>query len=56
MLCLFADSLAIYDYLRWLRNEKAIRLKEDLPYTHNLLSVILMIVAVIVMGMVLYAK
>lgn len=56
LLCLFADRLAIYGYLRWLRNEKAIRLKEDLPYTHNLLSVILMIFAVIVMGMVLYAK
>ncbi len=52
LLCLFAGGLAIYGYLRWLRNEKAMRLKEDLPYTHSLLiiSVILMIVAVIVMG------
>ncbi|HAD8238129.1 TPA_asm: putative transporter [Salmonella enterica] len=57
LLCLFAGGLAIYGYLRWLRNEKAMRLKEDLPYTHSLLiiSVILMIVAVIVMGLVLYA-
>mgnify|MGYP003539552500 FL=1 len=33
------------------------RLKEDLPYTHSLLiiSLILLIVAVIVMGLVLYA-
>ena len=56
-LCLFAGGLAIYGYLRWLRNEKAMRLKEDLPYTHSLLviSVILMIVAVIVMVLVLYA-
>ncbi len=57
LLCLFAGGPAIYGYLRWLRNEKAMRLKEDLPYTHSLLiiSVILMIVAVIVMRLVLYA-
>lgn len=57
MLCLFAGGLAIYGYLRWLRNERAMRLKEDLPYTHSLLiiSLILFIVAVIVMGLVLYA-
>ncbi|MEG1249043.1 MAG: hypothetical protein RSE37_10195, partial [Citrobacter sp.] len=57
LLCLFAGGLAIYGYLRWLRNEKAMRLKEDLPYTHSLLiiSLILLIVAVIVMGLVLYA-
>lgn len=36
LLCLFAGGLAIYGYLRWLRNEKAMRLKEDLPYTHSL--------------------
>ena len=35
LLCLFAGGLAIYGYLRWLRNEKAMRLKEDLPYTHH---------------------
>ena len=57
LLCLFAGGLAIYGYRRWLRNEKAMRLKEDLPYTHSLLiiSLILMIVAVIVMALVLYA-
>ncbi|HDC1791757.1 TPA: DUF202 domain-containing protein [Salmonella enterica] len=56
-LCLFAGGLAIYGYLRWLRNEKAMWLKEDLPYTYGLLiiSLILMIVAVIVMALVLYA-
>ena len=56
-LLLFAGGLAIYGYLRWLRNEKAMRLKEDLPYTHSLLiiSVMLTIVAVIVMTLVLYA-
>ncbi|KFB99868.1 putative inner membrane protein [Trabulsiella guamensis ATCC 49490] len=57
LLCLFAGMLAIYGYLRWLKNEKAMRLKEDLPYTHTLLiiSIILMAVAVIVMGLVMYA-
>ncbi len=57
LLCLFAGGLAVYGYLRWLSNEKAMRLKEDLPYTHSLLiiSVILMIVAVVVMELVLYA-
>ncbi|HGA1542323.1 TPA: YidH family protein [Escherichia coli] len=52
LLCLFSGGLAMYGYLRWLRNEKAMRLKEDLPYTNSL---ILMVVAVIVMGLVLYA-
>lgn len=57
LLCLFAGGLAIYGYLRWLRNEKAMRLKEDLPYTRTLLviSIILTIVAIVVMALVLYA-
>ncbi|MRS92038.1 DUF202 domain-containing protein [Enterobacteriaceae bacterium RIT714] len=57
LLCLFAGGLAIYGYLRWLRNEKAMRLKEDLSYTRGLLaiSVMLLLVAVVVMGLVLYA-
>jgi putative membrane protein len=57
LLCLFAGMLAIYGYLRWLKNEKAMRMKEDLPYTHSLLiiSVILMVVAITVMGLVMYA-
>jgi len=56
LLCLFAGVLAVYGYLRWLRNEKAMRLKEDLPYTRGLLviSTILLVVAVVVMGLVLY--
>ncbi len=47
LLCLFAGVLAIYGYLRWLRNEKAMRLKQDLPYTRGLLiiSAILLTVA-----------
>ena len=36
LLCLFAGGLAIYGYLRWLSNEKAMRLKQDLPYTRCL--------------------
>lgn len=57
LLCLFAGGPAIYGYLRWLRNEKAMRLKEDLPYTRALLviSMILTIVAIVVMALVLYA-
>ena len=57
MLCLFAGGIAIYGYLRWLSNEKAMRLKEDLPYTRSLLviSLMLTIVALVVMLLVLYA-
>jgi len=56
LLCLFAGGLAIYGYLRWLQNEKAMRLKDDLPYTRSLLtiSVVLLVVAVVVIGLVLY--
>lgn len=57
LLCLFAGGLAIYGYMRWLRNEKAMRLKEDLPYTRTLLviSLILTLVAAVVMVLVFYA-
>lgn len=34
-----AGGLAIYGYLRWLSNEKAMRLKQDLPYTRTLLAI-----------------
>ncbi len=56
-LCLLAGGLAIFSYLRWLCNEKAMRLKEDLPYTHSLLiiSLIMTIVAMTLMMLVLYA-
>lgn len=56
LLCLFAGGLAIYGYLRWLQNEKAMRLKDDLPYTRSLLtiSLVLLVVAVVVIGLVLY--
>ena len=56
LLCLCAGVLAIYGYLRWLRNEKAIRLKQDLPYTRGLfiISVMLLSVAAVVMVLVFY--
>ncbi len=57
LLCLFAGMLAVYGYLRWLRNEKAMRLKQDLPYTRSLqiISLVMVIVAAVVMLMVVYA-
>ena len=57
LLCLFAGGLAIYGYIRWLSNEKAMRLKQDLPYTRTLLliSILLTLVIVVVMALVLYA-
>ena len=56
LLCLFAGGLAVYGYLRWLSNEKAMRLKQDLPYTRTLLviSVLLLAVVAVVMLLVLY--
>ena len=45
LLCLFSGGLAMYGYLRWLRNTNSLLI----------ISLILMVVAVIVMGLVLYA-
>lgn len=58
LLCLFAGAMALYGYLRWLRNEKAMRLKQDLPYTRSLkmISLMMVVVAIVVMGMVVYAR
>lgn len=57
LLCFFAGALAIYGYLRWLRNEKAMRLKQTLPYTRMLafISGVMAVVALAVMLVVLYA-
>lgn len=57
LLCFFSGLLAVYGYLRWLRNEKAMRLKQDLPYTRTLLIVSIAMVAAAgtVALMVLYA-
>ena len=56
LLCLFAGVLAVYGYLRWLRNEKAMRLKQDLPYTRSLkaISLVMVIVSAAVIVMVVY--
>lgn len=56
LLCLFAGALAVYGYLRWLRNERAMRLKQDLPYTRSLKAISLAMVAVAaaVIAMVVY--
>lgn len=52
-LCLFAGGLAVYSYIRWLRNEKAMRLKQDLPYTGSLKLISLVMVAVVIIAMVM---
>ncbi|NDJ55664.1 DUF202 domain-containing protein [Enterobacteriaceae bacterium 4M9] len=57
LLCVFAGGLAVWGYLRWLRNEKAMRLRMDLPYTRALpvISAVMVLAAIIVIAMVLYA-
>lgn len=57
LLCLFAGALAIYGYLRWFNNERAMRLDDDLPYTRGLLiiSMALVGVAAVVVVLVFYA-
>lgn len=53
LLCLFAGGMAIYGYLRWLNNEKAMRLKQDLPYTLTLLVISILLLAVVAAVMLL---
>ena len=53
LLCLFAGGMAIYGYLRWLNNEKAMRLKQDLPYTRTLLVISILLLAVVAAVMLL---
>ena len=55
LLCLFAGGLAIYGYLRWLSNEKAMRLKQDFVYTRSLktISVAMVLIAAAVIVMVI---
>lgn len=56
-LCLFAGLLALYAYLRWVTNEKAMRNNTDLPYAKILrwVSVFMTIVACITILMVINA-
>ncbi|MDU6926343.1 DUF202 domain-containing protein [Franconibacter helveticus] len=58
LLCLLAGGLAFYGYLRWLKVEKAMRLKTDLPYTGALLGVglLMLLVALAVILMVMYGR
>lgn len=57
LLCLFAGGLAIYGYLRWLYTEKAMRLKQDLPYSSGLklVSFVIALTAAIMLLVVFYA-
>lgn len=57
LLCMFAGLIALWGYLRWLRNEKAMRMKQDLPYTPALLvmSISMVLAAVSVLMLVVYA-
>lgn len=58
LLCLFAGGLALYGYLRWLKVEKAMRLKADLPYTGALLVIsgMILLAAIAAMFMVFYGR
>lgn len=58
LLCLFAGALALYGYLRWLANEKAMRLKQEMPYTRmlRLISTGIALVALVVMVIVFYGE
>ena len=58
LLCLFAGVLALDGYLRWLNNEKAMRLKQDMPYTGmlKLISVVMALVALAMIALVLYGR
>lgn len=38
LLCLFSGGLAMYGYLRWLRNEKAMRLKRAIALHQQLIN------------------
>lgn len=51
--CFSAGVLAIYSYLRWLRNEKAMRLKLDLPCTRSHLVISIMLLAAVVLAIAL---
>ncbi|MBK4715420.1 MULTISPECIES: YidH family protein [Tenebrionibacter/Tenebrionicola group] len=57
LLCVFAGLLAIWGYLRWLHNEKAMRLKQDLPYTPALLVIsgVMALAVLTVISLVVYA-
>jgi len=55
LLCVFSAGIALYGYLRWLNNEKAMRLKQDFVYTRGLkiISIAMMLIAAVVIVMVI---
>ena len=55
LLCVFSAGIALYGYLRWLNNEKAMRLKQDFVYTRGLkiMSIAMMLIAAVVIVMVI---
>jgi putative membrane protein len=55
LLCIFSGGIALYGYLRWLNNEKAMRLKQDFVYTRSLktISVAMVLIAAAVIVMVI---
>lgn len=57
LLCAFAGLLAAYAYTRWVSNEKAMRLKLDLPYTRflKLISVFMGVIALVIIMLIAYA-
>lgn len=54
VLCLFAALLALYAYIRWVSNEKAMRFNVDLPYTKALwmVSIFMTVTACVVILMI----
>ncbi|WP_428240499.1 YidH family protein [Gynuella sp.] len=55
-LCIFSGLSAGHAYLRWANNEKAIRLKQNLPYSPllRILSIFLVLMAGIILGLLIY--
>ncbi|MEJ6077980.1 DUF202 domain-containing protein [Vibrio sp. 1-Bac 57] len=53
-LCLFAALIALYAYLRWVANEKAMRQNTDLPYTKilRLVSIFMTLIACAIILMI----
>lgn len=57
VICVFAALLALYGYIRWAANEKAMRLNVDLPYTRILryVSIVMTILACVIILLISHA-
>lgn len=57
ILCLCAGCIAIYAYLRWMSTEKAMRLKQDLPYSSSLkiITTVLVLAAIVMFILMIHA-